>query len=220
MHIRKARRIRQIECMPNRAEPRDEELLRRMRIGDDEAFRLFYLRHQRPIYRFALHMTGRPEAAEEVVQEAFMTLIRETAKFDSARGTPQAFLFGIARNHVRRLVESDSRFVAFGDDDLHVRAGQPSLSYGLGESLSDDLARAEIIERVRRAVLALPAHYREAVSLCDLEGLEYAAAAKTLDCPIGTLRSRLARAREMLVAKLRPVPAAVKRPSAAAGGAR
>ncbi|HEV2616795.1 MAG TPA: sigma-70 family RNA polymerase sigma factor [Candidatus Acidoferrales bacterium] len=190
-----------------------------MRTGDEEAFRSFYLRHQRPIYRFALHMTGRPEAAEEVVQEAFMTLIRESAKFDSERGTPQAFLFGIARNHVRRLVESNSRFVPLAeDDDLQVRAGQASLSYGLGESLSDDLARAEIIERVRRAVLALPEHYREAVTLCDLQGFDYSAAAAKLDCPIGTVRSRLARAREMLVAKLRPAPSALKKPSRAAGG--
>ncbi|MGH9730082.1 MAG: RNA polymerase sigma factor, partial [Candidatus Acidiferrales bacterium] len=88
--------------MPDRPELRDEDLLRRIVAGDDDAFRSFYLRHQRPIYRFALHMTGRPEAAEEVVQETFMTLIREISKFDSARGTPQAFLFGIARNHVRR----------------------------------------------------------------------------------------------------------------------
>lgn len=203
--------------MPDRAELRDEDLLRRMGAGDDEAFRSFYLRHQRPIYRFALHMTGRPEAAEEVVQEAFMTLIHEIPKFDSARGTPQAFLFGIARNHVRRLVESDRRFVPLAEDDLQVRAGQASLSYGLGESVSDDLARAEIIERVRRAVLALPEHYREAVTLCDLQGFDYSAAAATLDCPIGTVRSRLARAREMLLARLQPAPAVVRKPSRAAG---
>lgn len=206
--------------MPDRAELRDEDLLRRMGAGDEEAFRSFYLRHQRPIYRFALHMTGRPEAAEEVVQEAFMTLIHETGKFDPARGTPQAFLFGIARNHVRRLVESDKRFVPLAeDDDLQVRVGRASLSYGLGESLSDDLARAEIIERVRRAVLALPEHYREAVTLCDLQGFDYSAAAATLDCPIGTVRSRLARAREMLLARLRPMPAAIRK-SSRAGGSR
>ena len=203
--------------MPDKAEPRDEELLRRMKAGDDDAFRVFYSRHQRPIYRFALHMTGRPESAEEVVQEAFMTLIRECAKFDATRGTPQAFLFGIARNHVRRLAESDGRFVPLADDELQVRADQASLSY---ESLSDDLARAEIIDRVRGAVLALPVHYREAVTLCDLQGFDYAGAAKALDCPIGTIRSRLARAREILAAKLRPAPPAVKKPSTAAGGAR
>ena len=220
MHIRKAQRIVKQGVMPDQAEPRDEELLRRMKAGDDESFRAFYSRHQRPIYRFALHMTGRPESAEEVVQEAFMTLIRECAKFDPARGTPQAFLFGIARNHVRRLAESDGRFVPLADDELQVRAGHASLSYGLGESLSDDLARAEIIDRVRRAVVALPAHYREAVTLCDLQGFDYAAAAKALDCPIGTIRSRLARAREILLTKLRPVPVALKKPSTAAGGAR
>jgi len=203
--------------MPDRAELRDEDLLRRIVAGDDGAFRSFYLRHQRPIYRFALHMTGRPEAAEEVVQEAFMTLIREISKFDSARGTPQAFLFGIARNHVRRLLESEKRFVPLPeDDDLHVRAGHASLSYGLGESLSDDLARAEIIKRVHRAILALPEHYRETVTLCDLQGFDYSAAAATLGCPVGTVRSRLARAREMLVAKLRPAPSALKKPSRAA----
>lgn len=206
--------------MLDRAEPRDEELLRRMGAGDDGAFRVFYLRHQRSIYRFALHMTGRPEAAEEVVQEAFMTLIRETAKFDPARGTPQAFLFGIARNHVRRFAESEGHFVHLADDDLADRADRASLLSGVGESLSDELARAELIDHVRRAVLALPPHYREAVTLCDLEGFDYAAAAKSLDCPIGTLRSRLARAREMLVAKLRPAPAGLKKPAARASGTR
>ena len=219
IYVRRSEYVKQ-GVMPDKAEPRDEELLRCMTAGNEDAFRSFYLRHQRSIYRFALHMTGRPESAEEVVQEAFMTLIRESAKFDPARGTPQAFLFGIARNHVRRLAESDGRYVPLADDELQVRAGQAALSYGLGESLSDELARAEIVDRVRRSVLALPAHYREAVTLCDLQGFDYAAAAKALDCPIGTIRSRLARAREMLTAKLRPATAAVKKPSTAARGAR
>ncbi|MGB6623259.1 MAG: RNA polymerase sigma factor [Candidatus Acidiferrales bacterium] len=189
-----------------------------MAAGDEDAFRAFYTRHHRSIYRFALHMTGRPEAAEEVVQEAFMTLIREAARFDSARGVPQAFLFGIARNHTRRLLERDGRYVPLADGaESQLGADQGSLAYGLGENLCDDLVRAETVERVRRAVVALPVHYREAVTVCDLQGHDYAGAAKILDCPIGTVRSRLARGREMLAARLRPVPVAAKK---SASGAR
>jgi RNA polymerase sigma-70 factor, ECF subfamily len=203
--------------MADRAEPRDEDLLRQLAAGDEDAFRSFYDRHHRSIYRFVLHMTGQPEAAEEVVQEAFMTLIREAARFDPVRGVPQAFLFGIARNHTRRLLERDGRYVPLSDEaESQLGADHASLTYGLGENLSDSLVRAETVEQVRRAVIALPLHYREAITVCDLQGHDYAGAARILDCPIGTVRSRLARGREMLAARLRPSAAAKK----SAGGKR
>lgn len=199
--------------MVDRAEPRDEDLLRQLAAGDEDAFRSFYQRHHRSIYRFVLHMTGQPEAAEEVVQEAFMTLIREAARFDPARGVPQAFLFGIARNHTRRLLERDGRYVPLADDvESQLGADHASSTYGPGENLCDSLVRVETVEQVRRAIVALPLHYREAVTVCDLQGHDYARAAKILDCPIGTVRSRLARGREMLAARLRPA-VAVKKPA-------
>lgn len=205
--------------MPERNEARDELLLRRLAAGDEEAFRLFYGRHQGGIFRFALHMTGRREAAEEVTQEAFMTLIQKAGNFDPERGDPLAFLYGIARNHVRRLLEREKRYEpledeaslqeeAIGRRNGHSHAGQR-------ETLLGELTRVEAVEQLRHAVAMLPLHYREAVTLCDLQGRDYASAAKILECPIGTVRSRLARGREILAARLRAVPAGAKK---SAGG--
>jgi RNA polymerase sigma-70 factor (ECF subfamily) len=190
--------------MNNGAEARDEDLLRRLAAGDEGAFRTFYLRHQGPLYRYALHMTGRAEAAEEVIQESFMTVMRQARKYDPDRGVPAAFLFGIARNHVHRLLETEGRYLNLGEEEPETPAGQPFSSYGVEEGdLTDQLARAELTTQVRQAVLSLPEHYREVVTLCDLEEMGYEKAAAVLECPVGTVRSRLNRAREMLLGKLR-----------------
>ncbi len=74
---------------------RDDVLLRRAAKGDEESFALLYRRHQAPLYRFALRMTGNAWAAEEVVQDVFMTLMREPKKYDAGRGAVGAYLFGI-----------------------------------------------------------------------------------------------------------------------------
>lgn len=202
------------EGMPERVEPRDELLLQRMATGDEEAFHQFYNRHHAPVYQFALHMTGRREAAEEVVQEAFMTLIQKADKFEAERGEPKAFLFGIARMHVRRLAERERRYEPLTDEaNLQEEAGGRKNGHAPRESLLGELTREETVAQVRRAVTMLPEHYREVVTLCDLQARDYATAAKMLDCPIGTVRSRLARGREILAARLRAVPAGAKKPS-------
>src|SRR5882724_10753205 len=80
------------------AEPaRDDVLLRRAARGDEGAFTLLYRRHQAAMYRFALRMTGSAWAAEEIVQDVFMTLMRAPKKYDSSRGTLGGYLYGIAR---------------------------------------------------------------------------------------------------------------------------
>jgi RNA polymerase sigma-70 factor (ECF subfamily) len=203
--------------MPEAAEPRDIELMRRLSQGDEDAFLEFYRRHQGGLYRFATHMAGRPESAADVVQETFLTLIRHAAKFDEEKGTPAAFLYGIARNHVRKMLEKDSRYVPFLDESgggnspgwntepgRTNRNGQAAIHPVRDESTLDGLERAEIVEHLRDAVLTLPQHYREPVTLCDLQGRSYAQAAEILACPVGTVRSRLNRARAILLEKLRP----------------
>lgn len=202
--------------MPEKVEPRNEDLLRQMAAGDEDAFRVFYARHHAPIYRFALHMTGRREVAEEVVQEAFMTLIQKAEKFRTDRGEPQAFLYGIARNHVKRLMERERRYEPLMDEtNLQQEATSRSNGHTPGETLLGELTREETADQVRRAITMLPRHYREAVTLCDLQGKDYAAAARILDCPIGTVRSRLARGREILASRLRPGVAAGKKSAGA-----
>src|SRR6202167_4512800 len=100
----------------------DGLLLRRMIAGDEEAFTLLYRRRHPSIYRFALHMSGNAAVAEDVTQEVFMTIIRDAKRFDPARGTVGGFLFGIARNHLRKRWEQDRRLVALGDDPDEIDA--------------------------------------------------------------------------------------------------
>src|ERR1700733_5611562 len=157
-----------------------------MLAGDEDAFTALYRRRQAPVYRFALQMTGNVVIAEDVTQDVFMALLSKTAKYDAARGTLASFLYGVARNMVLRRLG-----IASENDD-----------YARREDIWDDVTKRETIESVRRAVLSLPTVYREVVVLCDLQDMSYEEAALVLDCPIGTVRSRLNRGRSMLAQKL------------------
>lgn len=184
-----------------KSEPGDSELLRSMLAGDEEAFALLYRRRQGSIYRFALQMSGSKSIAEDVTQEVFLFLMRETQVFDPTRGSLTAFLLGVARNHVLRRMRVDQLLIPIGDDgddDAVVLPSETDLRP------LEELARAETIELVRKAVLSLPAKYREVVVLCELQDMSYGEAAEVLGCAIGTVRSRLHRARALLLAKLRP----------------
>lgn len=187
----------------------DEDLLRRMMAGDEDSFVFLYRRRQGGIYRFALQMSGNPIIAEDVTQETFLALIRDPGRFDPHRGTVSAFLYGIARNHLLRRLQVERAFVPLPEEghETEVPVGanpQP----GAFESSVDKLTRTETILRVRDAVLSLPANYREVVVLCDLQEMSYEDAAATLECAIGTVRSRLHRARALLLSKLREKPVA------------
>ncbi len=188
----------------------DDGLLRRMMAGDEEAFTLLYRRRHPAIYRFALHMSGNAAVAEDVTQEVFMTLIRDATRFDPARGTLGGYLFGVARNLVRRRWEQERNSFPLPPE------GEDLPPHGAGAGVSgdgrtrngsgraeDEFASFETVGRVRQAVATLPANYREVVVLCEFEEMSYEEAADALDCPIGTVRSRLHRARALLVEKLR-----------------
>ena len=168
----------------------DQELLRGMLAGDEGAFTALYRRRQGGVYRFALQMTGRVVIAEDVTQEVFMALIQHARRFNPEKGTVASFLYGIARNLVLRRIEKD-------------RGSEPvEEEFATDEDVLADLTRRETIDQVRRAVLSLPATYREAVVLCDLQDQSYQDAAAALECPVGTVRSRLNRGRAMLAEKL------------------
>jgi RNA polymerase sigma-70 factor (ECF subfamily) len=170
----------------------DEKLLKRAIQGDEESFTALYGRRQGPVYRFALHMSGDAAMAEDVTQEVFLALLRQGHRFDPSRGPLLSFLYGIARNLVLRRIEKTRP-----EDGETASEELPA-----EDDLLDDLTRRETIEQVRRAVLSLPPAYREAVVLCDLENASYEEAAAALDCPVGTVRSRLSRGRAMLAQKM------------------
>jgi RNA polymerase sigma-70 factor (ECF subfamily) len=190
---------------------RDDLLLRHAAKGDEEAFALLYRRHQGALYRFALRMTGSTWGAEEIVQDVFMTLIRAPKKYDPERGSVGALLFGIARNRVMKHLERRPREVPLEEKNED--------GTGAGIVLQDSFTPAMWVEKrermhhVRAAVLDLPAEFREAVVMCELEEMSYEEAAQMTGCPIGTIRSRLHRGRALLLAKLemlRDVPRRMK----------
>jgi len=168
----------------------DPELLRQALNGREEQFTLLYQRRQGGVYRFALQMSGSATLAEDITQETFIALLQSGHRYDSARASVAAFLYGIARNLVMRRLERDRRYQPEQEDCT------------ADGDLLEDLTRTESIELVRQAVLNLPPVYREVVVLCDLQEASYEDAASALDCPIGTVRSRLSRARGMLARKL------------------
>ena len=176
----------------------DDELLIRIHSGDEQAFVSLYRRRQGAIFRFALHMSGSEAVAEDITQEVFLAVIRDPFGYDPTRGTLSGYLFGIARKLVLRNLERRRMDVAL-DSDLE-EAALPELA--VDDDALADLTHREGLDALRRAVWALPRRYREVVVLCDLEEVEYAEAAAALGCPIGTVRSRLHRARALLLEKL------------------
>jgi RNA polymerase sigma-70 factor, ECF subfamily len=188
--------------MNNAATPTDAELLRLMLAGDDEAFTVLYRMHQGRVYRFALLMSGSVHTAEEVTQEVFLFMIREANRYDSSRGSLSAYLLGVARNHVLRILDRERAYTPLVEESNDDRAVLITHLIARDDPLGN-CTRNEVISLVRRAVLALPTRYREVVVLCDFEEQSYAEAALALDCPIGTVNSRLHRGHALLLKKLR-----------------
>lgn len=176
----------------------DQELLRQIRKGNETAFSALYERYQGPIYRFALHMSGNAATAEEVTQEVFTLLIGNHKGYEAEKGSLGSYLFGIARNLTRRVMQRSRLDLPIEEEWLDT--GEAGLTSDL--DVLSELSNSELLEFLRKAVLALPEQYREVVALCDLEEMSYAEAAALLECSPGTVASRLHRARAMLKMKL------------------
>jgi RNA polymerase sigma-70 factor (ECF subfamily) len=171
----------------------DEELIAAVAAGDRDSFAALYRRRRPDVYRFALHMTGVPAAAEDVAQDVFLAVIRDARRYTPGRSSVIAWLLGIARNHALRRVTE--------------RRHEPLPAEGLEPAITADpaeaVARGQDVAAVRAALAGLPLVYREAVVLCDLHELSYQEAADAAGCAIGTIRSRLHRGRGLLADTLR-----------------
>lgn len=174
----------------------DDLLIAQIAEGDREAFAELYRRHHADVCRFAAHMCGSNAAAEDIVHEAFVAVIDSACRYRPGRTTAKLWLLGIARNHVRRA-RAVRPTLSLHDE---ARAGAAELTVEVDPV--GDLDRRRHLEALRRAVIALPVRYREAVVLCDLQEFSYVDAATTLCCAIGTVRSRLHRGRALLARQL------------------
>jgi RNA polymerase sigma-70 factor (ECF subfamily) len=172
----------------------DEELYRLMRKGNQRAFATLYERREPALYRYAMHMTGSRFAAEEVAQEVFVRLLGPHLHFDDRRGSLEAYMYGVARNLVRVLRRKGSV------EEVVEQSAEHDI---LGDLIKDQASTA-----LYRALDELPEHYRDAVVLCDLEERSYEDASRLMECPVGTVRSRLHRARALLSSRLKPMQAA------------
>jgi RNA polymerase sigma-70 factor (ECF subfamily) len=157
-----------------------------------------FRRRQQNVFRFALHLTGSTAVADDVTQDVFVAVIRDAARYEAGRSTVVAWLCGIARNFVRRRTAADRDIDPLEEDAIEIVAD--------GVDPLGDLTQSERVEALRKAVLSLPLRYREAVVLCDLQEMSYDEASNALGCPVGTVRSRLHRARALLTAKMQAEP--------------
>ena len=178
----------------------EPQLLRLAVSGDEDAFAALYERFKSNVYRFALHMSGSATLAEDVTQDAFLTLVEEGGKYDESKGQVLSFLLGIARNFVRRAYRSQARDTPLASENEE--GEEVELVLESGHDTVAEVLRGETVDLVREAVHSLPPHYREVVVLCDLCEMSYAEASAQLDCNLGTIRSRLNRAHALLAKKL------------------
>lgn len=172
---------------PRPENPSDAELLERVSAGAEEAFVALYRRRRHDVFRFAYALTRSVSIAQDVTQDVFINVLEHAARYDGGKGTVRAWLYGCARHLVSDRMRSDGRLArgTAREEDVACK----------GE---DEVFRDQQVRRLHAQIMQLPFEYRETLVLCELVELSYAETAAVLACPIGTVRSRLHRARALL----------------------
>lgn len=174
----------------------DSDCMARLAAGDSTALRHLYERHGRALLRFSLAMCRSRQSAEDLVHDTFVALLHQPTKFDPSQGSVFGYLCGVLRHRVSRHFRQQRRWIALDTEESAELPAQDA------KNPIDEIARSEANAAFRRAILELPLQHREVIALCDLEELPYATVAGILDCPVGTVRSRLHRARALLTIRL------------------
>ncbi|MCZ6657188.1 MAG: RNA polymerase sigma factor RpoE [Gammaproteobacteria bacterium] len=187
------------------AKDTDQELVRRVKRGDRIAFDLLFSRYQHKILNLIGRYVRNPEEVEDVAQEAFIKAFRALPRFrgDSAFYT---WLYRIAINTAKNHLVARSRRPPGQDvdiDDAQFMDGADELRQG--ESPEAALARDQLSDVIDGAISQLPEDLRSAVTLREFDGLSYEQIAEIMDCPVGTVRSRIFRAREAIDERIRPL---------------
>ena len=192
--------------MPLTDPTQDLALLTDMRNGSASAFEQLYRRHQGPLYRFALLRCGSAASAADIVQEIFLALLNNTLKFDPAKGVLQGFLFGVARNLMLKQHEANRRYVSNKASTDADDADDDAVDASAGPL--ERLLVNEAAENVRNALQQISPHYRDVLILYEMHDLSYVEIAQICGIDLGTVRSRLSRARSRLMGLLNTVNAA------------
>jgi len=185
----------------------DAFLVQQVQAGQQKAFDLLVAKYQRRIYRLVLRFIRDPSLAEDVAQETFLRAYRAIGQF---RGDSQFYtwLYRIAVNTAKKAISDDMRdpTVSEGDGSGHdEETFSPTELLTNHETPESILVSKEIVQTVNAAMESLPEDLRMAITLREIEGLSYEDIAEAMQCPIGTVRSRIFRAREAIAERLRPV---------------
>ena len=171
----------------------DRELVRRVLAGQTDDFRVLVDRHQQSIFRFASGLVGNREEAQDVMQEAFLAAFVNLSGYDSSRAAFSTWLFTIARNRCLNLLKQ-RRPIDHNEPD------------SIGDVPSaDPLVSQELSQQLDRALAALPVEQRSAFVLAEIEELPYAEIARIEQTSVGTVKSRIHRAKQRLQSLLEPV---------------
>jgi RNA polymerase sigma-70 factor, ECF subfamily len=171
----------------------DRELVRRVLAGQTDDFRVLVERYQLSIFRFALGLLGNREAAEDVAQEVFLAAFVNLSGYDSSRASFSTWLFTIARNRCINLLKQ-RRVIALNELD------------SIGDvALADPIANQELSQQLDRALAALPVEQRSSFVLAEIEELPYAEIARIEGTSVGTVKSRIHRAKQRLQSLLEPL---------------
>jgi RNA polymerase sigma-70 factor, ECF subfamily len=187
----------------------DAQLVERTLAGDDRAFELLVLKYQRRIQRLIARMVRDTNLVEDIAQETFIRAYRALHQF---RGEAQFYtwLYRIAVNTAKKTLldlkhdplVTEASLRPAGEDDETFRPAHEPMTDETPETL---LAASEIAAAVQAALEALPEDLRQAVTLREIEGLSYEDIAVVMSCPVGTVRSRIFRAREAISTRVRPL---------------
>ena len=183
----------------------DQILVQRVQRGDQVAFELLVMKYQRRIFRLIMRFIRDPAQAEDVAQETFLRAYRAIPQF---RGESQFYtwLYRIAVNTAKKAIAEGAREVS-----LHEHPADGGETSGFDEHLSDletpeaVLAGRQVVRTVNAAIDGLPEDLRTAIALREIEGMSYEDIARAMSCPVGTVRSRIFRAREAIARQLRPL---------------
>jgi RNA polymerase sigma-70 factor (ECF subfamily) len=185
----------------------DAVLVQQVQAGHQKAFELLVAKYQRRIYRLVLRFIRDPALAEDVAQETFLRAYRAIGQF---RGDSQFYtwLYRIAVNTAKKAISDEMRDPTVSEG---VASGPGEETFSPTELLTNNetpeslLISKEIVQTVNAAMETLPDDLRMAITLREIEGLSYEEISDAMQCPIGTVRSRIFRAREAIAERLRPV---------------